>query len=480
MILKKLSELLIIIPPTVFGIYLIFSAQTIHAQSDVDSDFCPVVDPLEAQLSNINGVYEAEDTFSDRIIITNSTDYVLGGVRVAVAIFSSVDDLIPDYWTVLPGSHKYPPGANMGIPIDIGLEALPAGTYLLKPFAIQGDETALLGAAVRDSERTPGITVIKTTPAESDVSIELSINDSSFVGQEISFESKQPIEVSIKTINNNSEPMHTSHMLGVITQGDTPLGAAVTSDVLDSANPIPGSSRTTELIDRFADEGAYTVYSALVTEGYFQPIVSAPITIGEVKPGLSWAYVSAVGLGNYPLQVKSEVVACVDYVGFSRVGNNLPEELSVNFVITEADTAQVLASRSIKSTDIENSDFSFYPRIKSSNFIVETEFLQGRFNKNIVLESEDNSDQGEVSNLSVVDTMIHEFVCTDTNVCSHIIEKDQFAIEIVYADDTKSVWFYTGIVVASLLLMYILVGRLPKKKDSEVEEIIEPSNDKMQ
>lgn len=425
----------------------------------LETKTCPIEGSVWASFKNNEGNLYVEDVFYNEIELTNNSAYTFGGVRLGVGVYKSSLDTVPAYWTILPEEYLLLPNLPLSIAAEIDLSILPAGEYTIKVFSMQGDETALLGAILRDVEQTEGVTIVKSTPKKSDVSVSVTVNNQLYNGQAITLEGREPISVQIKTKNGNSLPLLGSSMLGVITQGEVPLGTAVRVDKLDGVKLIPGGTRATDLNDRFVEGGKYSVYAGLVNPNILSPLVKVKVVASESEYEGSWSYISKVGLSSYPLQVDSEVVACVNNIGANEDREQFTEPLGVEVILT----AKTGESFTKKMNSIEagtGNYFYFNPQIQVSDFDLTLNFLQKRFSAEVV-EGNDYSKETVTDELSIVDTTTLSFVCIEGESCVETIVASASVNSTNDGLPQKPFLFYAAITIAAALLLFIMLRRLP-------------------
>lgn len=437
----------------------LFSTE-VEAVASTTSNTCPIEGSVWASFNNAEDKTYVEDIFYSEIVLTNDTTYTLGGERLVVAVYKSSLSTVPSYWTVLSDEYMLLPKTSLSIVNDLDLSVLPAGEYKVKVFSIQGDETALLGAVLRDTAEVDGVTLIKSTPKKSDVSILVTVNDQVYEGKPIIFKERTPLAVQIKTKNNNNLPLVGSSMLGVVTQGNVPLGTAVRIGKLDVVKLIPGGTRVTSLTDNFVEGGKYTVYAGLVSPNAFSPLVEVPVIVSESEYEGSWSYVSRIGLSNYPLQLDSDVVACISNIGSNKGRDLFSEPLGLKLTLS-TEAGEIFAKK-LNSLEADTDNyFIFNPQTQVSDFSLTVDLFQKRFSPEAVVSDELPSNEILTDELFLVDTIIQSFVCVEGDTCRQITAGS--SNENKQAPQ-RPFWFYAGIVIAAALLLYIMLRRLPPEK----------------
>ena len=207
---------------------------------------CPIESAPNARFVGLGDIVRVEDQLSTFVSLRNDSSYTFSGVRVGVGVYDRAGTL--SYWAVLDGEHQLLPETSTDLPVELALQALPAGDYQLRVVALQGDETAVLGALVHETERrTDSVLMRKTTIRNSDVAIAVEVDGRTFSGARLTAPSAQPFSVKLVTKNNDAVPLLESNLLAVVTEGVVPLGTAVRADKLDSVKLIPSGTRTTLL-----------------------------------------------------------------------------------------------------------------------------------------------------------------------------------------------------------------------------------------
>ena len=476
MLLQKKSLLSKIILVFSLSIWIIFGSQVtlVQAQSEnPKSNICPIQSNPEVSFGSGSKVYDVEEVFSENINIVNSTSYVLGGVRVGVALFASEDDMVPAYWSIFNDSQTLLSGDMVTFPVTIDASFVKEGEYILKAFVFQGDETSMLGAMINESNSKGGVILKKVTKKNSDVYVDLNINGNPASGKKFSISYGERIDLKITTTNNNEAPLLNSSMVAIITQGSVPLGSAVGVDMVDSVKLIPGRSRVTNITDQFVGGGIYTAFAGLLTENTFQKIESVEIEVVETTGSLSWPFVSRIGLSEYPLKQNSEVVACIDYVGEMEGTDRFVEELAVSFELNTEGLPSV--SETINSKNVPQGNyFSFTPGSKYENFNLEVGFFQQRFSGDHSINATSEELENSRYPLTIVDSFSQSFSCNGIDLCEikeDGDEKSVFYTTVYSFTHQESFWFYFGIVMASALFMYLMLGRLEpvtNKKEKKV------------
>lgn len=466
MILKKITSSSILI--SVLGLSLaVFSLQTPYAKAQSalsnTASLCPIEGEIEVVFKHQAEEYSLDDVFSEDVQISNGSAYTLGGIRVAIAAYRNVMDPVPAYWSVMSEEYQLAPGESVSVPIELGVSAVTAGEYVIKAFAMQGDETDLLGLALQDVNSVQGLKAVKHTNKESDITMTVSVNGEEFSGNKILLPRGEAINAEIKTINNDQIPFVGNKVLGVISQGNIPLGAAVSADKLESILLVPESFRLTKILEPYVNGSEYTIYAGLVSGDSLQSLVKVPVVFGGAGEDESWPYISKIGVSELPLQVDSEIVACVRYTGSDNGSDRFLGPLGVDFVISSA-RGEIASERKTNLDQEERTKnyFSFAPQQDLNDLTITVDLLQEVF-----MKSEEEGSVLEGSNFIAVNNTSFDLFCDNGDVCRGV------TAPVVHVDIiTYSFWHYAGITLAALLLMYLILMRLaPERRSGSVADV---------
>ena len=420
---------------------------------------CPIDGFAIAEIASEENI-RIDTELEATINLKNTSQYTLGGVRVGLAIYSTESQIIPDYWFVSE-QKQLAAGEVAELPLQIDATALPAGEYVLRSFTMQGDAGAVLGAILRgDSDDTVSLT--KSTQTGSQINIALTVNDTQTDGQTIEVADGEDIEVTAVVQNNNTLPLLSSSLVTVVSQGDIPLGAAVREMSSESVKLVPNGTRTVTLTDRFTETGKYSVYAGLVTENAFQPVVYAPLRVGDGVATDSWAYVSKVGVSTEALLPSSEIVGCFNYLGAQEESSSLFETLGLELEIADSET--VVSSTEVRTDASGLKNFvSIKPGITLDTAVVTATLLQERFPTVIGpegVELEDVTGETEIF-LTPVQSVAFSLACAGSDNCgAGDIQPMLVSTGAGGAAGDNSFYFYAAIVIAAALLLYIMLMRL--------------------
>jgi hypothetical protein len=421
--------------------------------------FCPIAGEVVVEMMNTGGSETVADVFYGQVAMTNTSAYVLGGVRIAVAAFESDSAEQPLYWTVLPETWQLLPGEELGVPVSFALDSMESGRYQLKTFAVQGEEADLLGAVLNQPITTRGVTIIKETASAQPVELTISVSND---GLESS--ASEPayglLTVSLQTHNQGDTPLVDSRVLGVLTHDVVPLGAAVVVDKLDTVKLIPNGVRKTKFVSPPVLTGRYTAYGALLSTNKLQPIVATELQTGDQSGLGAWAYFSIIGLSDYSLPVGGELVACIDYVGTTEEEVRFRTLTGAELVLMEK--GQTVGRDKAYSTDQNQADyFQFESPQTLSNFRLQLNLLLGADNTIFIAGAEEDEVTHARDALLVVDQVVVQFTCAaGQKSCETKVTPISDDSSVPF---NQTIWFYFGVTLASLLLLYMVLGRLPGK-----------------
>ncbi len=438
---------------------MFFLLQPANAQVDNDQDLvCPIQGFVSVYFEGTDGSLQVGDIFSQSVVITNDTNYTFGDVRIAVAVYETSLDTKPSHWSLLSDIYQINSGMSIKLPIEIDMSVLPAGEHLIKIFAVQGDAVTVLGHVMNGGIETTFTNFYKNTVSKNTVDIDISLDENRL--------SKGVIYADIITTNKADYVLRDHSVLSVIALGDVPLGAAIWVSKVDKMLLVPTDKRKVVLQSVQTMSGFYTIYATLVGEGVLNPIVSTPVQVGEKQPEGSWPYLSKIGLTSYPLLAKGKVVTCVNYVGKNKDTNKFLEPLVLEMTLTE-DLGLVMRHRKISTNVGTDNYFSFTSPDSLDDFDLSIGLFHQRFPSQIVSNSESERENVIINSLSLVQTITQSFSCGDYEFC--YMEENVLVEDVKSYNEPYSFWFYFGITLSSLLLMYLMLVRLGSSKGSGEE-----------
>lgn len=439
----------------VFSFSLAIVPFSVYAQSNaLVGGLCPIGGlPVATFLSPDDIVLD--DVFTGGVEVTNTSDYFMAGLQVVIGLYPDETATAPSYWSILPETAQLAAGAQQATDFTLDITNVPSGSYVAKVAVAQGDETAALGTLLRDATSMDSLRVTKESERATPVNVRMTVNDST--AEVVTIPDRTDIVARIETTNATPAPLLNSKMLGVITQGMVPLGAAVRSEVRDEVKLIPGQTRQTNVQDIFVEGGDYSVYAALLSEGVFQPIVAKTVRIADTAGETSWAYVSQIGISEFPLTPHSQVVACVNWLGDTD-GMRFTESLGIAATVSSESGQEVQVD--IYSDDTPNQNFfAFRPGALAGSVQLSLDFLQERFKASVIMDEGMDITDVDTTSLIKVDTFALKLDCSSG--CDSLGGAVGIEDQNIFFGTAYSFWYYLGIVLAATLLMYVMLRRLP-------------------
>jgi len=421
---------------------------------------CPLHSDVQVQIGTADEVtVSVEKTYTTEIVLKNQNPYFMPGVRVAVALFSPNDTATPLYWRVGGETQLLSPYGEVTLSLESNAEAIPAGEYVLKAFAFQGNETDLLGEVFRDAEKIEGISLKKISAATIEISQELFLDGNKIV-KNIALPDRHTPSLRVETKNLSLAPILDAKLISMVSLGSIPLGGAVVGKAYDKTTLLPNFARINDFSTQpYELTASGIIVSTLVDDIRFMPIQSTVFTIENGGTDLSWPYISKIGFSAYPIVANSEIASCVSYAGDWGQLDYWPELLQGSLTITDKDTT--LFSEAFFSDESSvNNYFSFTPEINLSTFDIKFSVSNHRLNTVIKEGTPEQMEAQMRSNLIVADEKKLSVVCAD-EPCGI----DTLSIPKKESSENgdsfyQSFWFYIAVTLAATLLMYLLLRRL--------------------
>lgn len=440
---------------TIFvAICSVFIINVSHAkaqQVSQDDLYCPIEGGVEVVVDNYHDkVVDKDLNFDVRVV--NNTNFVIADNSIVVALYSAEDDTVPVYWAKTPQKILLLPKKEVLAKIDFRLDYLPKGEYIMRFISVQGNDVNSLGEVLKKGGEVQGIKLIKTTPADKDLDLSLSINKNNSQDEIVKIAEFSDIEVGVTVNNNNTNDVITGGIVGVVSQGDVPLGSALFANKTDRFKIIPGDKKRFNFHNPKTTPGAYKIYTGLISPNFIYPIKSLSLEVGDGKGPDSWSYLSKIGFSDYPLNKDSKVVACINYIGKYQNSGHIYEMLALDLEMKNA--SGTLFKEKIYNSDTDANDyFSFFPKIDSNKFDFKFDLLQQRYQVvETKMESGETIDNSRDS-LSVVSSLDGGFECFGSEYC---VNKNESSVSQYY-DYIKnnSPWFYISIIVVALLILLL-------------------------
>ncbi|MCD5381602.1 MAG: hypothetical protein LR008_03440 [Candidatus Pacebacteria bacterium] len=428
-----------------------------------NSNLCPVDGYVSINSTITEGVI-AEDELLVVFEMANDSSYMMAGFSVGVGVYSSPESQVPDFWTVLPEQVNISAKSNYSIPATLDISALPAGNYTVKVFVNQGDKTSVLGAAIRGGENN-SFSLTKTSPQNSFTEMNITVNEELSRDKVVKLNPGQNLVVEVNTINKNNTPIIGGEIILSLNEGMVPLGGAVSKVVSNKTSLIPNTQKTTKLKDKLGPAGEYTAYAVLITDNTLQPIKKTEILVGAGGGKITWPYISLVAISDFPLQETSELIACVDYVGAYEGVLELVMPTGINFSTTnqEENTFKQVSNLG-GGTEMF---FKTVPGISATQLDLKVALLEDVYGKTTISGEEPEWVKGESDNfLTETQTVSISTDCLEGGLCKDGWEKPEtvYVNSIQNEPESESFYFYIGVILVALLLMYLMLRRLPPEK----------------
>ncbi|MCA9354074.1 MAG: hypothetical protein KC877_00985 [Candidatus Kaiserbacteria bacterium] len=431
-------------------------------QGVAPSRSCPIESAVTALFLNSPEAYEVTSAFSEEVTIQNLSSYAVGGIRVGVFLFAEGADS-PSYWSVLPDRYQLMAGERKSIPVTVDTSTLEGGAYELRLVAVQGDETDLLGAVLLPSD-VSGVRLTKTGEQRSSAALSFTSTDAT----------EGVIAGDIVVTNDSDTPLTDSSVLTVVTMGRVPLGAAVKDESVDSVKLVPGSARTVEVSQHYVLTKESALFAGVLTPGVFQPILTHVVAGPETDEVISWPYLSQVGLTEYPMTEKGEIVMCVRYTGAEDRVDHFTGAIGVK--VSAIGEGGIFNAEVLSSEVSAKNFFQVHPQKEYKNFTLTVDLLHQQFNSAASLQ--DLPTESLVELLSVVDSYEYTFNCAGFDVC---IGQGTEVVAGTVAQEAEikvqPIILYGSVVVVILLFVYVILRTIPPREKTEEEEEEEESAD---
>lgn len=475
MISKKVISL-VLIPMLMVSLVLSFlSLNLAQAQDESVILACPIQGTFAITSDLVGKNLTVEDSLAGTFTIENGSAYLLAGVSIGIGIYESATSPVPNFWTVLPNKVDLLPQAGSVVEADLNLSALPAGEYIVKLFIGQGDELDLFGIALRDVDTVATFIINKVTPSTADIDLTFSLNGKpAAANNQIDFGKTSALEAIAK--NNGTLPITNAKLVTVLTQGSVPLASAVIKSEVGNLKLIPNGVQTIKLADGALLEGDYTAYVLVSVENALQPVEAIKIKVGDRDGVNTWPYISLLGISDFPTTAESEIVACVNYLGTGALARQAHSVLGVEF--TGVAGAAELFSNKVSNLDGSLAMF-FSQKIgaSSQDLKITASLLEDTNGSLMYAGTEPEGVQiAPIDYLVTTQTIELILTCSASLGCEPK-SNDTTVENYLPTGPTEPFWFYAGVVIAALLLMYLMLRRLntsgtelnSKLSDSELQ-----------
>lgn len=454
MISKKISSSFLIpalIASLVFSFYLPNLAEA-QAPTSFASLACPIDGDFSIRPNIVGDEISSDNQLSLSLELVNQTSYLIPGVSVGVGLYKDLDSRVPAFWSVLERKIDLESKINSFYEANLNLDTVPEGQYVLKAFMSQGEEAAVFGTALKDVEYASHIKLNKVTPQASDFDLTQTIN-----GEDVSQNNAIPLAEGLlltQAVKNNSTAVLKTELINILTQGDTPLASAAVKIKDHNVKVLPQRTQTHKFSTRELFEGDYTVYSVFSSQDSLQPVESIKIKVGEREGKRSWPYISLVAIAD-PAGA-GEIVSCVNYVGESSKVRQLHDVLAVSTELTKAE--KEIAS---DISDNLDGDLTMYFTNKPGTLIKDSSLEVKLLEDFGISTTSDRATLKPQDFMFTTQSIKINLSCEEGRDCP-FKNKSQLSISEDYteSEQTDSFWFYIGVTLAALLLMYLMLGRL--------------------
>lgn len=447
--LRKLQIVSLMI--AIFILSLTLPSEVTKAQQTAE---CPLHSDIIVQFqNNFDETMSVNDELIIDLVLFNQNPYYMPGVRVVLGLFNNGDSSTPDYWYMSDENLMLAPSSEVKLSIDTKLSIIPAGDYVLKAIAFQGNEVALLGALWRDNQDLNKIHLNKNIDADLKVDLSVFVNNQ-LTNKERTVSVGSAPELRIETKNLNPTPLQNVKLLSMVGLGEVPLGGSILGMVSDQTPLLPQFARINEFSTQpYKMDMSGIILSTFVDGVNFTPIKSINLLVNN-NEDLSFPYISSIGLSEYPLTANTEVVACVTYNGPWQELGYIPEVLQGSLVIT-SEGKEVFNNYIYSNDMLEANYFSFFPQIKLNDFELNFNLLQNRLNSKYAEELDGQTQNKTNDNFISTDQRIITVSCLGDN-CNfdtlHSIDEENTNV----VNQQLSLWFYLVSMAILMVIIYIL------------------------
>ena len=437
------------------------------ATAEAPTDFgaaCPL-NPFLATELHLTGDTEAiiDDTVDVTVRVENPTAYTLAGIQVGVVLFADGAASQPAYWLTAADTLALLPGEVTELPWRLDASAVAPGAYLLTPVVFQGTAVDILGAAVAGVGTGPGVMVEKATLADPTHVHEISIPGQALGETDILLDRvPEALTVIVETKNLTDAPLQGVDLVAVISKGAVSLGGARRAAVQNELRLPPQGVRVTELTDRFAEFGSYSIYTGLVAPDALQPVVMARVSLGETIESEQLPFIAGTGLADYPLGADTEIVACVRYTHAPDIDTFI-EPLQLLSTLTTGDGQVAALQQSSEDTNTQDF-FSFTPGVVTGEFALVSELQQQRFRAggDEVVMPEDTLRYRTVYQTELDVPCLLEAGCDALTAPGD--HPDVAETAVATPRTYPNPWLSAGVTLATALLLFLILQRMPPQK----------------
>lgn len=410
-----------------------------------DQEMCLLDGYLSVSVSNHSPVVvpDAEAVLPLSFSVSNdSSTYTYGSVEIGVGLYENETATTPVYWTAAGDGVEFFPGTTQNFYLEIDASHVPAGEYVARVGVGQGSQLTAFARGVY----SPAVLIKKDSEA-------VSVYPTSVTAISVPDRVGGIAEFSLTTLNDSSEVRRDYEQHLVIGRGETPLGSAVLSDLSEMVKMIPGSEEVTSGSALITSEGEYSVIGFSAADNLLLPVSVNEFTIGE-EAGPRDGHVVAVGVSGLDTASKTfSVVSCLGSVTAEPIDvMQLEQKITSGGSVIKSTVADVSQQGMVK-TVVDKTDMETF--VITTNLYSYSNQSAGSIN---------NSEIGSVLGL-LEQTITQNFECNDECVPDTVGETlESFVAEDVVQD---TIWFYLGIIAASVLLMILMIGRLGPSKEKQ-------------
>lgn len=425
----------------------------VTTSADTRSQFCPLDGYLSGSFVREAVAIEApnQPLVLQFVVHNDSTVYSYGGVTVGVGLYESDTATTPAFWSPVLTDALFTPSSEQRIEATLDVTHVPAGEYVARLGVAQGGQLA----ALANSRNEAGIVVSKTVTGSAYPTSLRAITQPTEVGELAEYE--------LLTSNDTDQVKRDYPQAIALVRGDTPLGSAVIASVSEPVKMIPGTSEETTVSNIIATDGEYTVFGFSGQPETLLPVVTSTFTVGDTT-GPDDAHLVAIGISSLDELQEDilEVVACVAPVAGDRLGvMQIQQTVRAGDVVLN-ETSDYVSDGGFVSTRVTKASLE--------TATVETKLFSA---SNQVSLDRTVEDESEPTILGILEqTVTQSLVCGEgcqPQTVSQALES--FAAEKTFQN---TIWFYLGIILAALLLMVLMIGRLTPPDEKEHEPMHEP------
>ena len=423
------------------------AAQERTASSLVVHEFCPLDGIASVSLTNsapVTITAEAQPAVITFNLINDSSTYTYSDISVGIGLFDP-ESGAPMYWTSVGDDFSVLPQERVSGEVVIDTTYVAAGQYEIKIASAQGGQLA----AFAESQTAPGATFVKETAGEVyPFSLEVSAGP---------YTPGTQYSATLTAENDTTDTVFRDyHQHLVLSQGTEPRGSLVFATGVQPVKLLPGTNDVLTIAGRIPSTGAATFVGLSTKENAFLPVaVEANITESD---GLIDVYMPGVGVVTAD-ESGSDVVRVVSCPAVS--SESVSDVVEIGHVIMREGTE--LANESAKVSIFGGVEMAVLDLGKKPFEVVS--------HLSIGLETlpEEENPNEEVVGGHRVQTISQQIECSE-----RCLESERVAetLESFVSEKTvqSTIWFYVGIIVAAVLLMFLMLGRLKPKKETEEGE----------